>query len=694
MQKLLLAILLVCIELMGYSMNLDSLDQVIQSAPDDTSKISLYHKISWELKSSNTTKALEYALEGYALSKKTSNQKGMESCINNVGVIRAMQGDFDQSIKDFEENLALNKEMNSIEGEATAHNNLGLVYYYKGEFSQAVEHYIASLNIYDELDNENGKASAYNNLGLIYENKTDYDKSLHYQKKALEIRLQQEDTQSLAYSYANIGNIYYLKEMRDTALVYFLKAEELFLKINDLRSIGFLIGNIGKIYENKEDYESALSYYTKGISLQEEIGDNYGKAINMLNVCEANSKLGNWQESIVFGLEGVKMAEEIGAKDILKQGYGALRHAYYKAKDFENAYKYSELFMEIKDSIFTEEKHEKIAELETKYDSEQKEKENELLRKDSALKDLRLDRSRIVNYGITGGLIICSLLGLFIFKGYSDKKKALTLLEVKNEEVVKQKDLIERKNNDILDSLNYAKRIQYAILPPKSFVDDILLDSFILYKPKDIVSGDFYWVERANDNILFAAVDCTGHGVPGAFMSIVGYNGLNQVLGLENPALMLDQLNELVSNTLHQTQNTHLKEGMDIALCQLNRKEMKLSFAGAYNSVYIVRGDVLIEKKGDRFSIGSKHYRENKKYTHHSIDVQKGDMVYVTTDGYLDQFGGEKNKKFMISNFRKLIKNIAKESPTNQKKTMDNTLAQWKGNHEQIDDICIIGVRV
>ena len=169
---------------------------------------------------------------------------------------------------------------------------------------------------------------------------------------------------------------------------------------------------------------------------------------------------------------------------------------------------------------------------------------------------------------------------------------------------------------------------------------------------------------------------------------------MNQVLNAGNPASMLDNLNELVSNTLHQTQNTQIKEGMDISLCSLDTKNMKLEFAGAYNSLFIVRNKKLIESKGNRFSIGSKHYRGDKKYDNHIIDIQKGDMIYLTTDGYLDQFGGEDSNKYMVYQFRKLILSIADKDSITQKEIITNTFNEWKDDEDQIDDVCVFGVRV
>jgi serine phosphatase RsbU (regulator of sigma subunit) len=256
-------------------------------------------------------------------------------------------------------------------------------------------------------------------------------------------------------------------------------------------------------------------------------------------------------------------------------------------------------------------------------------------------------------------------------------------------------NLLVQKNKDITDSITYAKRIQEAILPPDRLVKQLLPESFILYKPKDIVSGDFYWTAQWGHDTMFAAVDCTGHGVPGAFLSIVGQNLLNQAVnehGLSKPNLVLNSLNKGVSRTLGKDEE--IKDGMDIALCSLNRRKMVVEFAGAYNPLWLLRNGEIIEIKGNKFPIGSFMGETHENFDNNEIPVQKGDLLYVFTDGYADQFGGPKGKKFKYKNIQKILLDHANESMERQKEILDTTIETWRGNFEQLDDILIIGVRV
>lgn len=272
------------------------------------------------------------------------------------------------------------------------------------------------------------------------------------------------------------------------------------------------------------------------------------------------------------------------------------------------------------------------------------------------------------------------------------------VITLRTHEIVHQKAIIEEKNKDIMGSIRYAKRIQEAILPPANIVSKLLPDSFILYKPKDIVSGDFYWMEQSGGKLLFAAVDCTGHGVPGAFMSIVGFNLLNQAVneqGLSDPALILDSLNRGVSNTLHRTlDDSAIKDGMDIALCAVDKARGVVEFAGAFNPLYIIRDGSLIETKADKIPIGTLTGEEMRSFTTRHIPVQPGDAIYVFSDGYADQFGGPRGKKFKYKQLQDLLVSISSRPMSEQKEILDRTIEEWKAGYDQVDDILIMGVRV
>ncbi len=302
------------------------------------------------------------------------------------------------------------------------------------------------------------------------------------------------------------------------------------------------------------------------------------------------------------------------------------------------------------------------------------------------------------------------VLGHALLKMRDELAETERILEQKvkerTEEVVRQRDEIERQRlkledlyKDVTDSIRYAKRLQYSILPPEELITEICPNSFVLFKPKDIVSGDFYWFDQLDGKSLCAAVDCTGHGVPGAFMSLVGSNGLNAAVrehGTVLPGLILDELNKFVSESLNKdrgNEDSHVRDGMDLSLCSIDYKTLELQFSGANNPLYIIRNEEFIIIKADKFAIGS-FDPGAQNYISHKMQLQKGDMLYMFSDGYADQFGGERGKKFLYKNFRDELMSIHRKEMEQQRKYLDDTIKKWQGSYEQVDDILVIGIRI
>ncbi len=292
---------------------------------------------------------------------------------------------------------------------------------------------------------------------------------------------------------------------------------------------------------------------------------------------------------------------------------------------------------------------------------------------------------------------LCIIIGSGFIYSYYAIRRANTQITRQKEEIEGQKSLIERRNIEVMDSINYARTIQDAILPSDQIWAENVGDSFVLYMPKDIVSGDFYWTEKRGSSSLFAAVDCTGHGVPGAFMSIIGYNGLNSAVNehrLTRPDVILNFLNMSVNEGLRKREGRSIKDGMDIALCLLDRARMKVDFAGAYNPMYIVRDGELQIYKGERRAVGTEAEADQGGFKMVTVPVQPGDMIYVFSDGFADQFGGPHGKKLKSSGFRDQLLSIYHQPLDVQKMRLRQFFFDWKGSLEQVDDVCVIGVRV
>jgi serine phosphatase RsbU (regulator of sigma subunit) len=321
----------------------------------------------------------------------------------------------------------------------------------------------------------------------------------------------------------------------------------------------------------------------------------------------------------------------------------------------------------------------------------------------SLLAQLKLQRIVLILSVILLGVFI--FLGYFIYRAYKIKKMSNIVLQAKNKEILAQKeeietqrDILAKQKQEITDSIHYASRIQAAVLPPKEFINKILPENyFILYKPRDIVSGDFFWITQKGNKTIITVADCTGHGVPGAFMSMLGISFLNEIVNANNVIDANEILNELrdhVIKALHQTGETgENKDGMDIALCVIDFDTNKLHFSGAYNPLYMVRNNELLHFKADKMPIGI-FFKGNQPFTNQEIDIEKGDTFYVFSDGYVDQFGGDNNSKFKSKQFKQLLIDIQKETMANQKNILDKTIEEWKGKNDQIDDILVMGIKL
>ena len=262
--------------------------------------------------------------------------------------------------------------------------------------------------------------------------------------------------------------------------------------------------------------------------------------------------------------------------------------------------------------------------------------------------------------------------------------------------ISEQKDKIEKQQKELSESLHYASSIQSALLPDRRYFNKLFPEGFILFNPRDIVSGDFYWYARQGSRIAITAADCTGHGVPGAFMSMLGISFLNEIVGVCIPKanVILNRLRENVMKALHQTgEKTENKDGLDIALCIIDQERMTMEFSGAFNPLYLIRKGVLHETRGDKMPIGINAVKE-KTFTNHEFRLQKGDQVYLFSDGYADQFGGPEDKKFKYCNLKKLlVKNCHKQMEA-QKRALEASFVRWKSDNEQVDDVLIIGLKV
>ncbi len=586
-------------------------------------------------------------------------------------------------------------------GLQSAYNNIGNCYMDRGNIKTALEYHLKTLKIREELGLKRGVGYTYLNLGNIYFRMGNDDQALKTYMLSMNMLLAAGDSLRVASCYSNMGSIYSNKQQSQKAEEYYLKSLDIRKHFGDDDGVAENYSNLSVILMDARKYKQALAYAFKTIDLYGFAGNKLGKTISYSNIGDIFEHMGEYNNAIKYQQISLQQATEMGSLYMMKPCYQLLAVAYSKKNDFKNDLHYVELYSHLNDSMMNTENSKIIAEMQTRFETEKKEKEIQLLQKDKNIRELQMGeqeanihRQRIIMYSVIGGLTLIIILIFFIWKSYSEKKKINLGLERKNLEINLQKNLIEEKNIFITDSIDYAKNIQTAILPSEEFIRQNIPGSFILFMPKDIVSGDFYFIKPLGDFIFVAAVDCTGHGVPGAFMSVMAFNMLENIIAdkkITQPSLILDELNKSVLKTLHQeTENASAKYGMDISLLAINKKKNQIQFAGAHNPLCLVRDSLLIEIKADKTTIGM----ATQNFTNHTIDLPKGDMLYLFTDGYADQKGGPQNKKFFAGDFKNILASLSQKNTGEQKEILHKTFLDWKKENEQIDDVLVLGIRL
>ncbi len=580
----------------------------------------------------------------------------------------------------------------------------------KGNYKAALQHFLIATDIYKKKHDQLKLSKCYTAMGVVYWYQGFYNKAIDYYKKNITISLDLKDNHGLAASYGNIAIIFDERGDPDNALLYYKKALSIFEEEKDFAQTAACLDNMSLIFKQKKDYKTSFDYNIKGYKLRESIHDTIGMLASMENLGGIFLSQNKPDDAIDISEKVLKIAIRLGAKEDMKYAYINLKEAYEAKKDYPAANNILNKLMDIKDSLRNIENANQIAELETKFKTKEKETELSEIKLIQQLREKEnLEKLKRKNYFI----IILSLIGVFILllaflllKRFREKKHVAEAFKAKNEAIELQKTIIDKafyelteKNNDITDSIKYAKRIQDAIFPSSDHFSKLLPDSFVYFKPKDIVSGDFYWVEKGIDGSVFVAVvDCTGHGVPGAFMSIVGFNLLNNAIHehmCNTPADILNQVNKDLNETLKQTEEENtIKDGMEISICKWNRTTNEFMFSGANTVIYHIANDELKTIKGDKHPIGSFYGEKLKPYTNITLTVSKNDCIYLFSDGYADQFGGEKGKKFKYKQLEEMLFNNSEKTMSTQCAELNSTFVSWKGKLEQIDDVCVIGIRV
>lgn len=548
-------------------------------------------------------------------------------------------------------------------------NQIAQIYWKRNHFEKSAKYYLNSLELNRKLGNENGMSGIHSNLGMIYTDLGQHQKAVDHLLEVVASRRKEKD------SPAGRENLF-----------------------NSLLNLSTSLKQLKRYDEAVKNLEEALSY-------AQEINNLEKIAVFYLQLAEIHESAGNQAESKNYLAKYMTFYKQMQDKEVSKS-IMAMENQKLRAEQIALEKKLKEIELHEK-TVELEEKKEEVKKYHTEVDSlsntlTKTQLAKKLIEKQAEQERLEQQRNNIMFGAI---LLIVLVIASVLYYGFRQKKKANTVLENKNieilrhqEQIIAQRDLLDKKNNQIMESIKYAKLIQTAMLEREIALNSYIPESFILFKPKNVVSGDFYWYTQTQSKLVIATIDCTGHGVPGAFMSMIGANILNQVVlndRITEPHNILTWLHIGVNQALNQD-HTGNDDGMDASIYVIDKAKKTLSFSGAKNSILIIRDNILEEIEGNDLSIGGTQRQKDKKFTKKVINIEDSTYIYSFSDGYQDQFGGKYDRKFMVKRMKQLFFEIHKKDMDEQKEILDTTIEDWKkeSGAKQTDDILIIGMHV
>jgi serine phosphatase RsbU (regulator of sigma subunit) len=577
----------------------------------------------------------------------------------------------------------------------------GIGYLSSGNLASALECFVKAANYYKAAKSNKGLANTYLYIAETYNLQENHNNEKYYLKNAIEIYRKEKDSINMALALHNLGYANYSMGHYDTALIIFSTTSKIFQKLGRLNEYAYCLGNSGLAYSRLSDFDKAEDYLLRAIEILTKQGDERPVTQYMIEYAGILQHKGEIKKAIACATLSFGSAVKNGFKEYERDAAYRLAKLYQVSGKYDSAYYYQSLYINANDSIKSNKNIQKMADLRTEFEVTKKQAEVDVLQK-----------NKIIQLIVIVALVLILLLaiGLILLYYYSLKRsqrlivaldERRILLEKQSQELKEQREELMLQKEEIISSINYAQRIQSAILPPEAYITELLNENFIFYKPKDIVSGDFYWIKQVKHYIILVSADCTGHGVPGAFMSMLGISHLNEIVQnreITQANQILNELRKQIKNSLRQSgKREGSRDGIDIALCVIDTKKNIMQYSGANNPLYIISNNngesVFKEIKADPMPVGV-HFSSDKSFTNHEIQLEIGDTFYIFSDGFVDQIGGNNNHRFTSEKFKKLLLDIHYQPMYEQKEILEETLIDWMGVNSQRDDILVIGARV
>lgn len=609
--------------------------------------------------------------------------------------------------------------------EAVSLKKRGIAHYYMGKYHEAITLYMKSLQYFQANDSLRDMASLYNNIGMIYWRQNDQEHALENFSEALQYMRSIGNKRGEATCVMNVGTILAKKGMVDSSNVCFQRSIDLNTELGNFQGVAGAYTNIGINFYDKKEWSVANNWFLLAKDLYLEIEDNYTLCNTYINLARIQFHTKNYKKALYLIDSAEVYVKKAKTLEFEKDIHLDRSEIYYALGLVEKAYKEHLKYSELSDSLFTKDNKEALAGMEAQFNTEKKEHENKILKQDARLNEAELRRKTTVNLALRGVIAIVIIFLVILFRNFKTikkKKNKLSILynemsqqkeeieaqseqlefqrdklEAMHEEELRQKEALEETHKKIGSSIDYAQRIQRALLTQESKINSFFGENhFILYQPKDKVSGDFYFFRKIRETIVIAIADCTGHGIPGAFMSMLGISLLDRIIKraeVETAAEVLEDLRQAVKSLLQQTgKYGEQQDGMDIGVVGFNPTTRELQFAGANVPLHIFHGGTHKEIKPDKQPISI--YPKEKPFTNHQLVLEPDSCIYLFSDGYKSQFGGKFGLPYGNKQLIDALKQVHTKPFPTQKKTLYTDLMQWKQDSPQIDDIMVFGAKL
>lgn len=633
-------------------------------------------------------RSLEYFQQAYDSSKALKDKVGMSVSLSSMGNVVSEMGELEKAIGMYEKAYEIDKSLGKKSGMAASLNNIAIVRYQQGDTRQAIEMYMEALRIREEMKDEKGIASVWHNIGTVYMEDENAVEALKCFEKSIIIAEKLNNLFYVASTLINMGNSERILKNFDKAESYYLRSLTIAQESGDNNGIATAYNFLGEVKMNINDYDAAEAYFLKSLEINLITNNLEGLVGVRTGLCDVYRQKGELENAISQGKMAFKMAAAEGLPAFERDAAKGLYLSYREAGLYDLALEYREIYITSRDSLMNEKNTGAIMRSRFQYEFEKKEalllaeQESRRLLDENKIKQKNNERNAFL-----GGSLLMLSLAIIGYGGFRRKTKDNLVISA-------QKEAVFLKNAKIMESIGYARKLQEAVLPPSKVVKTFFDHSFLIYMPKDIVSGDFYWMDARDGVSYFAVGDCTGHGVPGAMLSVLGLNGLNRCvhgLNLERPDEILEHLTQMVVASFERSGDT-VRDGMDIALCAFRHGGNELLYCGANSPLWIARNKEIAVYKPNRRPIG---FHENAEpFSVQKIEILPGDILYLTTDGFADQMGGPSGKKLKSKNLRSRLEQLSNLPLEEQSNFLIKDFEEHKGSEEQTDDVCLMAVKL